>query len=187
MATYSVEERSVLLNAARAAILASLEAGELATDAAESFPALQEDRGCFVTLHKRGELRGCIGTIEPVAPLITGVINNARNAAFRDPRFPAVTAHEMSAITVEVSVLSVPRDLAFSDGEDLKNKLIPGVHGVILSREGRSATFLPQVWEQLSDKEAFLTHLCLKAGLPGAAWQDSKTRVKVYEAEHFTE
>jgi AmmeMemoRadiSam system protein A len=122
---------------------------------------LKEDRGCFVTLHKYGQLRGCIGTIEPVCLLAECVEENARNAAFKDPRFPRLSAEELPDIDIEISVLSVPERLDFKDGNDLKRQLRPNVNGVILSHGMRRSTFLPQVWEQLPDKELFLEQLCL--------------------------
>ena len=106
---------------------------------------------------------------------------------FSDPRFPAVTIDELADIQIEVSVLTVPRRLVFTDAEDLKKKLIPGTHGVILSHRGRTAVFLPQVWNQLPDKERFLENLCMKCGLPRHAWKEPGTRVRVYEAEYFSE
>jgi AmmeMemoRadiSam system protein A len=140
-----------------------------------------------VTLHKNGALRGCIGTIEPVTPLIACVEENAINAAFRDPRFPPLTEDELADIDIEISVLTVPSRLEFENGEDLKNKLEAGIHGVILSQGYRRSTFLPQVWEQLPQKDAFLEHLCLKGGMPKTAWMDPQTKVEVYEAEYFSE
>ncbi len=149
-------------------------------------PAMIEKRGCFVTLHKKGALRGCIGTIEPVTPLISCVEENAINAAFNDPRFPRLSRDELSDIDLEISALTIPRDLDYSDGEDLLKKLKPGVHGVILSREGLRSTFLPQVWEQLPDPKIFLEHLCTKAGMDQDCWKDGETTVQIYEVEYFS-
>jgi AmmeMemoRadiSam system protein A len=148
---------------------------------------LFEERGCFVTLHKKGRLRGCIGSIEPVSKLWTCIEENAENAAFHDPRFPALKNEELSEIDIEISVLTVPKEIYFKDGEDLKRQLIPLSHGVILQKGARRATFLPQVWKQLPEKEGFLERLCLKAGLPSNAWQEPETQVKVYQAEVFGE
>jgi AmmeMemoRadiSam system protein A len=146
-----------------------------------------QKRGCFVSLHKKGVLRGCIGTIEPVNSLISCVEEHAFNAAFRDPRFPPVSPKELSSIEIEISVLTVPQKITFIDGEDLKKKLKPGIHGVILSRGFQSATFLPQVWEQLPDVEMFLSHLCEKGGMKRTCWESPETTVKVYEVEYFSE
>ena len=145
----------------------------------------KEDRGCFVTLTENGELRGCIGYIEPIAPLYKAVIDNAANAALSDPRFPRVMPSELSSVNVEVSVLTRPVPLEHKDPQDLLNKLIPGVDGVILQSGPYQSTFLPQVWEQLPDKVEFLEHLSRKGGMPTDGWKTAN--VKHYRAEHFSE
>lgn len=187
MPTLSEDCRHLLLVQARSAIRAELY-GDLILERPSDLPReLEEERGCFVSLHKAGNLRGCIGIIEPTKPLITHVEENACNSAFRDPRFPPLGDAEFKAVEIEVSVLTVPQDLPFSDGDDLKGKLKPGIHGVILSRDWQSATFLPQVWEQLPDVETFLEHLCQKGGMDLDCWRDTGTRVRTYEAEYFSE
>ncbi len=130
------------------------------------YPELAKEQATFVTLTINGQLRGCIGSIVPHRPLIDDLIHNARAAAFEDPRFPPLSRQEYDQIDIEVSLLSVPQPLHYSDIEDLRKKIRPGVDGVILQLEGRQATFLPQVWEELSDFDLFFAHLCLKAGLP---------------------
>jgi AmmeMemoRadiSam system protein A len=188
MAVYGPAEREFLLKTARAVISAALNAGMgPQEDAADLFPSLKENRGCFVTLHKSGALRGCIGIIEPVHSLIENVKDNALKAAFSDPRFPPVTVKELPEMEIEISVLTAPELLDHRDTEDLLRKLKPGVHGVILSQGWHAATFLPQVWSQLPGKESFLSHLCMKACLPEKAWQDKNTIIKVYEVEYFSE
>jgi AmmeMemoRadiSam system protein B/AmmeMemoRadiSam system protein A len=181
------EDKLGLLKLARWAISAELIEGTEVVRPDMRSSALLEKRGCFVTLHKRGQLRGCIGCIEPVSSLVTCVEEHARSAAFRDPRFPPVTVEELEDIDIEISVLTVPRDLTFQDGKELKEQLEPDVHGVILSRGFRKSTFLPQVWKQLPDKEEFLRHLCVKGGMSGDAWKDPETNVQVYRAEVFGE
>ena len=183
----SDQDRESLLRLARTAIEGRLLEGAKVKRPSHVSSVLNELRGCFVTLHKRGQLRGCIGTIEPTCALLECVEKNAKNAAFGDPRFPSLTADELEKIDIEISVLSVPEALGFNDGEDLKRKLKPNVHGVILSRGMHRSTFLPQVWKQLPDKEEFLEHLCLKGGMSAKAWQDPTTKVEVYEAEVFGE
>ncbi len=182
----SIQDKKALLRLARSAIEAKLVNG-VKVERPGTSPILKGNRGCFVTLHKYGQLRGCIGTIEPTCSLIECVEKNAQNAAFKDPRFPRLSAKELSEIDIEVSVLSVPERLNFKNGDDLKRQLRPNVHGVILSREMHSSTFLPQVWEQLPDKELFLEHLCLKGGMPPTAWKDPSTSIEVYQAEVFGE
>ena len=187
MSTLTDEDRESLLKLARSVIESELISGARIKRPTNVSPPLKEKRGCFVTLHKGGVLRGCIGTIEPVRSLVSNVEENAINAAFKDPRFPPLAINEIEAVDIEVSVLTVPKILEFKDAEDLKQKLKPGVHGVILSRDWRGATFLPQVWQQLPDKEVFLENLCHKGGMERSAWKDKNTTVKVYEAEYFSE
>jgi len=187
MAALKDEDRKSLLKLARGVISAKLFKGSEIERPKVISQALAENRGCFVTLHKKGLLRGCIGTIEPVRSLVSNVEENALNAAFRDPRFPPLGAEDLSAMEIEISVLSVPAIIAYQDAEDLKQKLLPGVHGVIISKDWHSATFLPQVWEQLPDKEIFLEHLCQKAGMHKNCWKDQDITVKVYKAEYFSE
>jgi AmmeMemoRadiSam system protein A len=187
MSALTDEDRKSLLILARSVIEAELITGAKIKRPEHRSPPLEENRGCFVSLHKNKILRGCIGTIEPVRSLVSNVEENAINAAFKDPRFPPLERNELSAVDIEISVLSVPQPLTFEDGEDLKKKLLPGIHGVIISREWHRAIYLPQVWDQLPDKESFLEQLCLKAGLEGSCWKDPNTEVKIYQAEYFSE
>ncbi|MBF0224478.1 MAG: AmmeMemoRadiSam system protein A [Desulfobacterales bacterium] len=143
--------------------------------------------GCFVTLHNKGALRGCIGNIEPMKPLSQGIRDNAINSAFFDSRFQSLTKKELNDIRIEISVLSPPEPLIYNNYNELLEKLKPGIHGVILTRNWKSATFLPQVWEQIPDKENFLDHLCLKAGMESSCWKNLDTKIKIYTVEHFAE
>lgn len=187
MTSLSEEERKDLLALSRSVIESELDRNASIKRPAVVSESLMEKRGCFVTLHQKGALRGCIGTIEPVTPLIDCVEENALNAAFKDPRFPSLKKSELPEIEIEISVLTVPEELDVEDAEDLKRKLKPGRDGVILSRGHRKSTFLPQVWEQLPDKESFLGHLCEKGGMDRKAWMDTDTVVKTYRAEYFSE
>lgn len=148
---------------------------------------LAEVRACFVTLTKGGELRGCIGHIQPIEPLAQAVVDNARNAAVRDPRFPPVRPDEVDQLSIEISVLTQPQPLAFASPDELLSLLQPHRHGVVLEVEGRRSTFLPQVWAQLPDKTRFLEQLSLKAGADRSAWRGKDVRVSVYEVESFEE
>jgi AmmeMemoRadiSam system protein B/AmmeMemoRadiSam system protein A len=163
VARFDESHGRTLLAVARGAIAAAL--GRGAAPAPDE-PWLREQRAAFVTLTQNGRLRGCIGSLEAHRPLGEDVAANARGAALRDPRFPPVTAAEFDRIEVEVSVLSSPALLAFGDHADLVAQLRPGVDGLILACDGRRGTFLPQVWEQIPEPEAFLAQLKLKAGLP---------------------
>lgn len=185
--TLSDDDRNSLLKLARSAITAELVGGTEVIRPAKPSAALQKKCGCFVTLHKNKALRGCIGTIEAARSLLAGVEDNARNSAFKDPRFPPLEADELLAVDIEISVLSVPIALEYNDADDLLKKIQPGVHGVIISRAWHSATFLPQVWEQLPDTKPFLEHLCLKAGLETNCWTAGDLTVKVYTVEYFSE
>ena len=181
------EDKKYLLRLARSVIAAKLGQGTDPEESPDLPDAIRKKQGCFVTLHKKGMLRGCIGTLEPVRPLADAVRENALHSAFRDTRFSPVTAEELADIDIEISVLTVPETLAYTDGEDLKAKLKPGVHGVILSKGGYRSTFLPQVWEQLPDPETFLSHLCQKGGMRKDCWKNGEVEVKVYEVFHFSE
>ena len=127
---------------------------------------LERPGATFVTLLKCGELRGCIGSLEATRPLAQDVAENALAAAFRDPRFPELTAAEWPACQIEVSLLSAPKPIRFTNEADLLGQICAGDDGLILEAEGRRATFLPQVWQGVPDKRAFLGELLRKAGLP---------------------
>ena len=187
MSDLSRQEREELLKVARSAIAAAVGASRGVKRPESPSPDLRQPQGCFVTLQKGGALRGCIGTLEPRAPLVEAVEENARNAAFHDPRFSPVGAEELDQIDIEISRLTVPVDLEFDSPQDLLEKLKPGVHGVILGRGRQRGTFLPQVWDQIPDKRRFLEHLCMKAGMGGDCWKEKDLSVQVYQVEHFSE
>ena len=149
-------------------------------------PWLGECAATFVTLTKDGQLRGCIGSLEAARPLGVDVAENARGAAFRDPRFPRLAAEEWPRCRVEVSLLSAPKRIEFADEADLLAQLEPGVDGVILECDNRRSTFLPQVWEGLPDKRAFLAELVKKAGLP-ADTRLTRCRISRYRVAKFHE
>jgi AmmeMemoRadiSam system protein A len=184
----SEEEGRYLVSEARRTIEGSLfgNKGEAPSMGVLS-PKFHERHGTFVTLTKGGQLRGCIGHILPSESVIEGVRTNAINAAFHDPRFPPVSGEEWRKIKIEVSVLTSPRPLAYASAQELLERLRPNVDGVILKKGSRQATFLPQVWEQLPRAEEFLTHLCLKAGLDGAAWKRGDLEISTYQVQAFEE
>jgi len=150
-------------------------------------PVFDKACGTFVTLTDGGQLRGCIGNLHASTALREGVRENALNAAFRDPRFHPLKPEDLERVVIEVSVLSVPQPLAHQGGEDLLQRLRPGVDGVILRQGGHSATFLPQVWQQLPRPADFLSQLCRKAGLPGDAWRSGKPEIMTYQVQYFHE
>ncbi|MBU0670589.1 AmmeMemoRadiSam system protein A [Patescibacteria group bacterium] len=185
----NVNDQEFLLKLARNTIARYLKDGtKPSPDPAALSHVLKEERGAFVTLHKNKALRGCIGCIVPRGPLYQAVIDNAVNAAVNDPRFSKVTADELKDLHIEISVLTKPENLNFDSPENLKNKLQPNVHGVILKFDGfRQSTFLPQVWEQLTDKDDFLSHLSSKAGMSSDAWKKPGMEVETYQAQVFGE
>lgn len=148
---------------------------------------LKEKRGTFVTLTKHGQLRGCIGHIEPVQEIYKDVIENALSAAFHDPRFEPLREEELKDVEIEISVLTLPERLEYSSADDLLSKLVPLKHGVIIQKGRYGATYLPQVWEDLPEKQEFLSSLCLKAGLEAGEWREGELAVRVYQAEVFSE
>ncbi len=150
-------------------------------------PELKEKKGTFVTLTINGELRGCIGQILPNESIKETVRENAISAAFYDPRFAPLSTKEFDKVEIEISILSKPQELKYSSLDELLNKMEPNVHGLIIKLGGHSATFLPQVWEDLPSKEDFLSNLCLKAGLGSEEWKRLKLQIFSYIVEHFEE
>jgi hypothetical protein len=183
----SPQQRHALLELARNSIAHGLERGRaLAVDPADFSPALQVRRAAFVTLHKQGRLRGCIGHLEAIQTLVQDVVENAFAAAFRDPRFPPLTAVELEALHIEISVLTPSKPMAFTSEADLLGKIEPGLDGLILEEGRARGTFLPSVWESLPEPEDFLRRLKRKAGLPADYWSES-LRVSRYRTESFGE
>jgi AmmeMemoRadiSam system protein B/AmmeMemoRadiSam system protein A len=160
------EAGDTLLGIARGAIAHALGMAPEppSTDAA---PWLARRGATFVSLHRAGKLCGCIGSLSAQRGLGEDVAANAVAAAQRDPRFPPLTAADWPGCELEVSVLSRAKPLRFADAAEMLSQLRPGEDGVILEHEGKRATFLPQVWDTIPDKRAFLAALLEKAGLPG--------------------
>ncbi len=156
-------------------------------DTERSDPAFQEQRGTFVTLKIKNQLRGCMGCLTPSETILQGIERNAINAAFHDPRFPALTASELEEAEIEVSILTNPKELEYVTGNDLLKKLRPNIDGVIINKGTARSTFLPQVWEQLPGTEDFLAHLCRKAGLSPEEWQKGELGVSTYQVQYFHE
>jgi len=183
---YSAEERGILLDVARRSIQHGLTEGvALPIDLSDYSEHLGEERACFVTLNRLGLLRGCIGTLEAYQPLVRDVSEHAWAAAFRDPRFPSLQQNELADLEIHISILSQPEPMSFSDEEDLLEQIRPNIDGLIMEDSGRKGTFLPSVWEQLTDRKEFLAHLKQKAGLPVSHW--SKTlRMWRYTTESFS-
>jgi AmmeMemoRadiSam system protein B/AmmeMemoRadiSam system protein A len=144
---------------------------------------LRQPGAVFVTLKKNGNLRGCIGSVTAWRPLAEDIADNARKAALNDPRFPPVTAAELAALSLSVSVLTPPVAMSFTAEADLLDQLRPRIDGLIIEDGGRRALFLPSVWEQLPDKRAFLEHLKAKAGMPPGHWSTGFTASRFQAVE----
>ncbi len=186
----SKEDGRLLLKLARENILREFGKENEDCDALKakvSSLVLKESRGTFVSLHKKGDLRGCIGNIEPVKTVWKGIKENAKHAAFNDSRFSPLSYKELKHTTIEVSILTCPEKLDYTDADDLLASLRPDIDGVIIKKQDQSATFLPQVWQQLKDPKAFLTHLCMKAGLSSDAWKSGDLSVYIYQVQLFEE
>ncbi len=158
-----------------------------ALDVALKDPCFQAACGTFVTLTFNGQLRGCIGNLKSDEAIRSGIRQNAINAAFHDPRFAPLSAAELEQVEIEVSILSAPQLLNYQDAADLAQKLRPHIDGVIVRKDLASATFLPQVWEQLPQPQDFLSHLCMKAGLAADAWKSCELEISTYQVQHFAE
>jgi AmmeMemoRadiSam system protein A len=179
MSPLSEAEQRVLLQLARQAIDAAVLNTEFpAFDCPEG--VLTERAGAFVTLHKSGRLRGCIGNIESMRPLFQTVCDCARSAALTDPRFEPVTADELPQLHLEISVLSPLH-------EARPQEIEVGRHGLLVSRGYQRGLLLPQVATKYRwDQEKFLDETCLKAGLPADAWRHG-ARIQVFTAQIFAE
>ncbi|MBI4827340.1 MAG: AmmeMemoRadiSam system protein A [Nitrospinae bacterium] len=176
----SGDGQRALLTIAREAIRAAAR-GEVYRPPEPAPDELERRHGVFVSLHKGGELRGCIGYITAQDPLYLQVARAARSAAMDDSRFPPVAPEEVESLDIEISVLSVPIPVSCADDIEL------GRHGIIVSLEGRRALFLPQVAPaQGWDKKTTLQCLCLKAGLKPDDWK-SEAGLSVFEAFVFGE
>lgn len=181
-------EGALLLSIARAALENSVRGQPLSEINLNHLPEnLQRNGASFVTLTISNRLRGCIGTLEAFQALALDVQEHTVAAALQDPRFPRVQPSELENIHVEVSVLSPKSQLHYEGPEDLIKKLRANIDGVMLQDGYRKATFLPQVWEKLPEKELFLSHLCAKMGAPATLWRQKPLRVYTYQVQKFSE
>jgi len=181
-------KNKVLIDIARKAIKEGL-TGEKLIDRdklIKEYPWLLRPGAAFVTLNENNQLRGCIGSIIAHQPLIDDLIQNAQSAAFRDPRFNPVSPDEFDKLDIEISLLTAPKELPYTDKEDLRKKIRPGIDGVILRLGNHQATYLPSVWEQLPDFNLFFATLCQKAGLAPDCL-DAHPVIYVYQAEKIKE
>jgi len=184
----TLEEQKVLLRLAREALEHGVKGQKLPPlNVSELTPHLRENGASFVTLTVHGQLRGCIGALEPYQPLAEDVREHAIAAALEDPRFPAVSERELNGIEIEVSRLTRPVPLEYADAKDLLAKLRPHLDGVILRDAFRRATFLPQVWEKIPDPAEFLDNLCYKMGAGPSLWRTKHLDVLIYQVQEFHE
>jgi AmmeMemoRadiSam system protein A len=175
------EEKEYLLQLARETIISIIKENKF-PETNPTSERLKRSFGVFVTLHKKGTLRGCIGYIEGFAPLYKSVMENAKSAAFNDPRFPPVEAEEIDDLDIEISVLSPLTRI-----KNLKDIQV-GTHGILLKRHINRGLLLPQVaveWDW--ERKTFLQQTCNKAGLPSDAWKDPETEIYIFSAEIFNE
>jgi AmmeMemoRadiSam system protein B/AmmeMemoRadiSam system protein A len=183
---YSTSQRQILLQIARNAIEHQLFKGNPLSVELESLPdTLTEQLASFVTLNLQGRLRGCIGSLLAHRPLATDVAANAYAAAFQDPRFAPVTQAEYSDLEIHISVLSKPELMEVTSREALITRIRPGIDGIILEENGHRATYLPSVWEQLTEPQQFISELRAKAGLSRQGWAEA-TRIYRYTTEEFS-
>ncbi|GJQ52048.1 MAG: hypothetical protein HKUEN02_08950 [Anaerolineaceae bacterium] len=184
----SLEERQTLLRLAREAMTQRVKGGKLPPLDISSLPQrLREPGAAFVTLTIHGKLRGCVGALEAYQPLANDVRKHAVAAALEDPRFSPVEERELEMIQIEISRLTNPIPLDYTDADDLLSKLRPHIDGVILRNRSRRATFLPQVWKTIPDQAEFLNQLCLKMGLNETIWRTSHLEALTYQVEEFHE
>lgn len=147
-----------------------------------------DKQGCFVTIHKNGELRGCIGFVLGYYPLWEGIKFAALSAAFEDPRFPPLNKKEWDYLKFEISILSIPEEIMVKSPSEYPLKIKVGTDGLICESGNNKGLLLPQVapeWEW--NEEEFLNHTCEKAGLPGDFWKTGKVKIKKFQAQIFSE
>lgn len=166
------EQGKILLQIARTAICQSLRVACIPAPVDGHMFWLSRPGATFVTLTQRGDLRGCIGSLQACDPLIDDVSNNAISAALHDPRFMPLTADELNSLGVEVSLLSELQPLRFASEVDALAQLRPDIDGVVFECGSYRSTFLPQVWESLPQPEQFLAKLKSKARLPEDFWDE---------------
>lgn len=183
----SENDQQELLSLARESIRVQLVLQrDLHIDETVFSPALQQCAASFVTLRIKDKLRGCIGATRATEPLVKDVVHHASASAFDDPRFPPLTLEEEAEISIEISVLSTPTPLIFSNEKSLLQALSPGKDGLILEVGAHRSTFLPNVWNSLPNRTDFLAQLKLKADLAADFWSDDLKAWR-YETYQFHE
>ena len=175
----SNEDKETLRHIAET-VIQSKARGKPAPEFTVGSPILKEKRGAFVTINKKGQLRGCIGYIQPYKPLYRTIEEMAIQAAFHDPRFEPVNEKELPDLEIEISVLTPMKRI--KDVEEIE----VGKHGILMEKGFHSGLLLPQVATEYGwDRETFLEHTCFKAGLPKDAWKDEDTVISIFSADIF--
>lgn len=177
-------EREVLLDIAEAALLSGLDGHAPRPPADDAPQGLRRPGAAFVTLRVGGALNGCIGTMEARDPLSDVVARMAWEAAFADPRLPALKREDLPELHIEISVLSAMEPIAAATREQLRQEITPGVHGVLVESGRARATLLPAVWARVRDADAFFDLLLRKAGLDPNPWP-AGLRAYRYTASEF--
>lgn len=182
----TLNEREYLLQLARESILLGVRGKPLPDlDIATISPRLSEPGATFVTLTKNQELRGCIGSLEATRSLVEDVRVHTVAAALEDYRFPPVQESELSQISIEISRLTTPQKIYYQHPDEILSQIRPGIDGVVIKKDIRRATFLPQVWEKVPEVELFLEMLCRKMGGSPDCWRGSSVEIFTYQVEKF--
>jgi AmmeMemoRadiSam system protein A len=180
MSQLSSDDRRALLDLARRTISSAVTEGRIPDSPPHSVP-LSVTGGAFVTLHRNGRLRGCVGEVENPGPLAESIVRAAINAALHDFRFPPVVAEEVADLEIEISVLSRLDPIAPED-------IIVGTHGLMVVKDENRGLLLPQVAQERQwSSQRFLEETCIKAGLPRNAWREPFTQIFAFTAEVFSE
>jgi AmmeMemoRadiSam system protein A len=181
-------DKKFLLSLSRKALKHIFTTGEEMTVKEEAIPLnLREKQATFVTLKKKGKLRGCLGKLHPTQELYKDVIENTYSAAFADPRFSQLSKEELDDIAIEISVLGKPQEFNYTSAKDLLARIQQDKPGIILTHGIHTATFLPQVWKSISNAEEFLSQLCLKAGTLPTAWKNQYPKIQTYTVVNFSD
>ena len=182
---YNEQEKKLLHDIAYQSIKQGLSSGHpLPIQLSDYDESLCEKKATFVTLNIHDQLRGCIGILEPLRPLVEDVAYNAFAAAYRDRRFEPVTRDEIELLNIHISILNTPEEMHFDSEQDMIQQLRPGEDGIILIAGSRKATFLPSVWESIKNKTEFIEHLKEKAGLSRHYW-DQHIKILRYSVDEF--
>lgn len=164
---FTKKQKDIILQIAKSAVKEAVLNSKIIdkNNLLKTYPWLKNKGAVFVTINEYNNLRGCIGSIIAHQSLIDDIIKNAKSAALNDPRFKPISANELNKLEIEVSILTPPQLLEYSNIEDLRKKVRVGVDGIIINYNGYQATYLPSVWEQINSFDEFFSTLCIKAGL----------------------